>query len=344
MTSAPTEQQPRTDSPHPPRRGARVWAVRIAAAPELPVSIALLVLLFGFSIAFPDAFATMGNARNVVADSSTLVILAMAAMMVILTANIDLSIGSVVAFSEVVAVKTMVALGGGLGGVVGGLAAAVGCGLVWGCVNGFLVARIGLPPLIVTLATFGIALGAAQVVSRGNDLTGVPIALVRTLGNGMFIGIPAVAFIGLTVFAVTAWTLRRTRFGRYTYAIGSDRKAAERAGINARGHIFITYVMAGGAYGLVAFLNLARFGTTAIGGHLNDALNAITAVALGGTSLFGGIGTALGSLVGVLIPAVLQNGLVIADVQPYWQQIAVGVALLFAIYADHRRRARQRRN
>lgn len=137
--------------------------------------------------------------------------------------------------------------------------------------------------------------------------------------------------------------LRLTRFGRYTYAIGSDRSAAERAGINVRSHIAQTYMAAGAAYGLAAYMGVAEFSTTSVDGHANDALNAIAAVAIGGASLYGGVGTAIGSLIGVFIPAVLANGLVITRVQPFWQQIAVGFALLVAVYADQlRRRARAR--
>lgn len=324
-------------------RAARSPARRLLNAPELPVAGALLVLVLIFALLRPASFATMDNGRSVVADSSTLVIVAMVTMLVVITANIDLSIGSVIAFCEVVGVKAMVAVGGS--GVVTdliGLAATVGGGLAWGCLNGGLIARLNLPPLIATLATFGIALGAAQVISNGNDLTGVPAGL-QDFGIQTFIGVPLIAYVGVLVFALTAFTLRATRFGRHTYAIGSDRQAAERAGIRVRRHVFTVYALAGSAYGLVAFLNLTRFGTTAIGGHTADALNAVTAVALGGTSLFGGVGTALGSLIGVFIPAVLQNGLIIVDVQPYWQQIVVGTALLIAIYVDQRRRARRNR-
>lgn len=317
---------------------------RVLNAPELPVTIALVLLLLTFAVLRPEAFATSENVRSVITDSSALVVLAMVTMLIIVTANIDLSIGSIIAFCEVVGVKAMDAVGGGgLTAILVGLVATVGGGLAWGSFNGWLVARLNLQPLIATLATFGIALGAAQVISNGNDLTDVPAGLVEHFGTATLFSVPLIAYVGVLVFTVTAFTLRVTRFGRHTYAIGSDRQAAERAGIRVRRHIFTVYALAGAAYGLVAFMNLSRFGTTAIGGHTADALNAVTAVALGGTSLFGGIGTALGSLIGVFIPAVLQNGLIIADVQPYWQQIVVGAALLVAIYADQRRRARRNR-
>jgi ribose transport system permease protein len=317
--------------------------LRLLIVPEFGVGVGLAVLVLAFSVLEPSSFATLENLGNFVGDSSLLVILAMATTFVILTANLDLSIGSVVVFAEVVSVKAMIAAGGdGFSAAAVGLAVALGSGLAWGSVNGFLVARGQIPPFIVTLATLGMALGAAQLIADGNDIAQVPADLVIHVGVAKLAGVPVVALIAGVVFIAAAWTLRRTRFGRYTYAIGSDAVAAERAGIDVRRHLVKVYALAGVAYGLVAYLSLARFSTTSLGGHNGDALNAIAAVALGGTSLFGGVGTALGSLIGVFIPAVLQNGLVIASVQPYWQQIAVGVALLAALYADQVRRRSHR--
>ncbi|WP_462203954.1 ABC transporter permease, partial [Frankia sp. CcWB3] len=155
---------------------------------------------------------------------------------------------------------------------------------------------------------------------------------------GMLAGVPVMTVIAVAVIAITVWALACTRFGRYSYATGSDPVAGERAGINVRGHTMKIYVLAGLAYGLAAYLNVARFSTTTIGGHAPDALNAITGVALGGVSIFGGSGSAVGAAIGIFVPAVLQNGLVIVRVPPYWQQIAIAVALVGAVYADLVRR------
>jgi ribose transport system permease protein len=337
--SVPTETAPvelHEDAPSRLRR----WLL----APEAGVAVALLVLLVTFAALAPDRFATTENLRFLASDASVLVIVAMATTFVILTANLDLSIGSITAFCEVVAVKAMVAVGGG--GVwtcLTGLAVAILAGCGWGLFNGLLITRAGIPSFIVTLATLGIALGAALLLTDGNDLADVPSALVTDVGSGELARIPILVLVAALVFAIAALTLRRTRFGRHTYAIGSDEVAAHRAGIDVRSHLTRVYVLAGGTYGLAGFLSLSRFGTTSLGGHNNDALNAIAAVALGGASLFGGIGTAFGTLIGVFIPAVLENGLVINSVQPFWQQIGVGFALLAAVYGDQlRRRAQQR--
>jgi ribose transport system permease protein len=136
--------------------------------------------------------------------------------------------------------------------------------------------------------------------------------------------------------------LAQTRFGRYTYAVGSSAEGVRRAGVSVDAHLIKVYTLMGGLAGLAGFLNLARFGTTTIGGHTTDNLNVIAAVVIGGTSLFGGIGTILGTVFGVFIPAVLQNGFIIVGVQPFWQQVAVGIVLIAAVYLDQLRRARYR--
>jgi ribose transport system permease protein len=140
------------------------------------------------------------------------------------------------------------------------------------------------------------------------------------------------------VAAVFAVLLHATRFGRYTFAIGSNEEAARRAGIRVDRHLIKVYALMGMLSGLAGFLSLARFSTTTIGGHSTDNLQAIAAVVIGGTSLFGGVGTLLGTIFGVFIPAVLQNGFVIVGVQPFWQQVAVGAVLILAVYLDQLRR------
>jgi ribose transport system permease protein len=330
--------EPERVAADPPRSGAR----RALETPELGVGVGLLCIVLVFALLNPSEFPTWSNLSNLLADSSLLIVLAMATTFVLITANLDLSIGSVIAFSEVVAVKAMVLVGGDtLGTCLVGLGVALASGLGWGLVNGVMIARARIPPFIATLGTLGMALGGAQLIADGNDIARVPPSLVTNLGVAKVASVPVLAIVALGVFALAAWTLRSTRFGRHTYAIGSDRTASERAGIDVERHLIKVYAIAGAAYGLTAFLGLARFATTSIGGHNADALNAIAAVALGGTSLFGGVGTAVGSLIGVFVPGVLQNGLVISSVPPFWQPVAVGAALVLAVYADQFRRGRR---
>jgi ribose transport system permease protein len=320
---------------------------RLMAHPSSWILLILVAIVVAFSVLRPEQFASVTNLRNVAVDASVLLVLATGATFVIITAGIDLSVGSVLVFSGVVAAKAMESIGGdGWGVVLIGLAVCVGCGTGWGALNGFLIAKARIPALIVTLGTLGMALGLALVISGGVDVRGVPSTMVSDIGLGRVLGeIPVLVVVAAVVALVGGVVLAATRFGRHTYAIGSNPEAARRAGIAVDRHLIRIYALAGALAGLAGFLSLARFATTTISGHATDNLQAIAAVVLGGTSLFGGIGTILGTVVGVFIPAVLQNGFVITGVQPFWQQVAVGAVLILAVYLDQlRRRAQNRRS
>jgi ribose transport system permease protein len=290
-----------------------------------------------------DAFLDSANARNIATDAAVLLVLATGMTYVIITAGIDLSVGAVLVFSGVVSAKAMNAVGGDNWGVIFvGLGVALAGGLAWGLINGFLIAKAKIPAFVVTLGTLGMALGASLVITGGVDQREVPFKLITTIGTGRaFEQIPWLVVIAFAVAIVFGIILAATRFGRYTYAVGSNEEAARRAGIPVDRHLIKVYALAGTLAGLAGFLSLARFSTTTIGGHDTDNLAAIAAVVIGGTSLFGGIGTLLGSVFGVFIPAVLENGFVIVGVNPFWQEIAVGAVLIGAVYLDQLRRRSQ---
>jgi ribose transport system permease protein len=280
--------------------------------------------------------------RSVVQNVSILAILGIGMTYVIITSGIDLSIGSVLVFSGVIAAKAMVALGGdGWGTAVIGIVLSIICGIVWGLLNGFLIAKAKVPPLIVTLGTLGAALGLAQVITKGVDIREVPTVLQDTIGYGNLPGttIPLISFIALVFVVVFGVILHKTKFGLYTYAVGSNEESARRVGVKVDRHLITIYAISGGLAGVAGILSLAQYSTTAIAGQSNTNLNVIAAVVIGGTSLFGGLGTIFGTVVGLFIPAILQNGFVIVGVQPFWQQVAVGAVLVIAVYIDQRRRA-----
>jgi ribose transport system permease protein len=304
------------------------------------IGLILVGLIVVFSILSYTNFVSASNARNVATDAAVLLVVAVGMTFVIVTSGIDLSVGSVLVFAGVVAARAMNAVGGNSWGtILVGLVVALGCGLGWGAINGFLISKAKVPALIVTLGTFGMALGFALLITGGVDERSVPFKLVDTIGTGR-VGnqVPYLVIIAFAVAAVFAVLLHATRFGRYTFAIGSNEEAARRAGIRVDRHLIKVYALMGMLSGLAGFLSLARFSTTTIGGHSTDNLQAIAAVVIGGTSLFGGVGTLLGTIFGVFIPAVLQNGFVIVGVQPFWQQVAVGAVLILAVYLDQLRR------
>jgi ribose transport system permease protein len=321
------------------------WWERFVTGSSTWIGLILIGLILAFSALEYSSFVSSSNARNIATDAAVLLVLATGMTFVIVTAGIDLSDGAVLVFSGVVSVKAMNAVGGdNWGTIVTGLGAALAAGMAWGTVNGFLIAKARIPPLIVTLGTLGMSLGAALLITGGVDERDVPFKLVTTIGSGRLFGqVPYLVIIAVAVAVVFGIVLAATRFGRYTYAVGSNIEAARRAGIPVDRHLIKVYALAGTLSGLAGFLSTARFATTTIGGHDTDNLQAIAAVVIGGTSLFGGIGTMLGTVFGVFIPAVLQNGFVIVGVQPFWQQVAVGAVLIGAVYLDQLRRRSQHR-
>ena len=321
-----------------------LW-LRLIARQTAVVFFVLMVIFVVFAVLDPDAFFTLANIRNMLIDASILLLVAVGMTFVITTSGIDLSVGAVLVFSSVVSAKLMESIGGdSWGAALAGLGLALAAGLGWGIVNGVLVAKARIPPLIVTLGTLGMALGSALLISEGVNVRSVPLVMSVELGIGRLFGqIPYLVLIALAVTIAAGVALGLLRFGRYTLAIGSNEEAARRAGIDVGGHLIKVYALAGLLAGLAGWLSLARFSTTQIGGYDTLNLQAIAAVVIGGTSLFGGIGTIFGTTVGVFIPIVLQSGFVILRVQPFWQQVAVGAVLIAAVYVDQlRRRARQR--
>ena len=323
---------------------------RLAGVSTFWIALVLVALCVLFSVLRPDAFPTLFTLQTLLIEASVLLVLAVGMTFVIITAGIDLSVGSVLVFSGVVAATLMEALTGGdasdagLGVVLLGLLGALAGGGAWGLINGLLVARARIPPLIVTLGSFGAALGAAQLITDGVDVRTVPRVLRDGLGFGQTAQVPHMVALAAVVTLAGAWLLHTTRFGRRTFAVGSNAEAARRAGIPVQGHLVRVYTGVGLLSGLAGFMSLAYFGTTTISGHSTDNLNAIAAVVLGGTSLFGGVGSVFGTVIGVFIPAVLSKGFVIVGVQQFWQPVAISAVLVAAVWFDQmRRRSRDRR-
>jgi ribose transport system permease protein len=306
----------------------------------------LIALFLIFTIASPSDFLTRFNMLSLLTASAVLLILATGQTFVLITAGVDLSVGSVLVFSGVVAAKTMVAFGGATAswtGVILGIAVGIVSGLAWGLINGALAAWAKIPPLIVTLGTLGAALGLAEVISGGNDIFSIPTHLVNAFGDGNIAGIPVFVWIAAVITITAGVMLNLMRFGRHTLAIGSSQEAAVRAGINVRVHLLKVYAYQGALAGLAGILSLARFSNTTISGHATDNLAAITAVVVGGTSLFGGFGTIFGTVIGAFIPVILLNGLTIININSFWQQVVVGAILVVAVWVDQRRRQRTSR-
>ncbi|WP_250906378.1 ABC transporter permease [Nonomuraea sp. NEAU-A123] len=310
--------------------------VRLRDRQVVWIAAVLALLLLTFSVLRPGSFATSFNLLNLVSDAAILLLLATGMTYVIITAGIDLSVGGVLVFSAVAATKIMETTGS----LLLGAASAVLTGLAWGLLNGVLVAKGRIPALIVTLGTLGMSLGGALLLTGGVDLR-APGDLNLGLGLARWLGVPQIAWICAAITAVLALALARTRFGRHTYAIGSNAEAARRGGVAVNRHLIRVYGLAGLLAGLAGYLSLAKYGITGVSAHSTDNLQAIAAVVIGGTSLFGGVGTVVGTVIGVFIPVVLQNGFQILGVRPFWQQVVVGAVLVAAVYVDQWQRGRR---
>jgi ribose transport system permease protein len=320
------------------------------------IFVILAGLVIAFSIVEGTAFLSAENFVTIAEDASELLLLAVGVTFVIITAGIDLSVGSILVLSSVIAAQTMVALSGTPEqvrnyqfpnqevGIPVGIAAGLLVGLACGFINGLLVTKLKLTPFIATLGTLGVFLGTAQILSGGTNVPYVPTAVQSEIGTRDLLGfLPVPIAIGLVVVIVAILALHLTQFGRYTYAIGSNAEAARRVGINVDRHLLKVYTLSGFLAGLAGIIDVARFNTASVGAHTLDNLAAISAAVIGGTSLFGGIGTIVGTLVGTFIPAVLRNGFIIGGVQAFWQEVAIGIVLLLAVFIDQRRRSAEER-
>jgi ribose transport system permease protein len=308
---------------------------------DLWIGGVLLALIVAFSIDSPY-FLTRANWLNTSSTGTEVLLLAVGETFVICSGGIDLSVGAVLGFAGTAGAWVMATAfpgvtGSAVGPVVLGFAAAVAAGSAFGVLNGFLVAWAGVPPFVVTLGTLGIATGFGYLLNNGQEISAIP-ASVATFGNknlGGWVPVPV-----LITAVITIWCgllLAKTRFGAYTLSIGDSREAAVRAGINDRRYLLEIYTLSGLLAGVASVLVMARLGAGSPVSGATDNLNAIAAVVIGGASLFGGRGTIIGSVIGTGIIAVLLTGLVLVNVPPFWQEVAVGAILIAAVYIDRLR-------
>ncbi|HTW25608.1 MAG TPA: ABC transporter permease [Acetobacteraceae bacterium] len=301
----------------------------------------LILLLIGFEvwarIAYGASFVFSAfNLRSIAVFAVAPVLLGLGQTLVIIAGGIDLSVGFTMGFAAVIAAH-VANIGGAAAGNAAGLllaiVAALLASLIPGAVNGWLIARLRIPPFIGTLGMFGVARGIAYLAAGG---TTVPVsnAWLNWLGNGQIAGFPVVVLITLAVVIAMHYVLSQTRFGQYTYAIGGNRQAAVRAGVNVRRVTVLLYILSALCAGVDGILYTGRFSAGAPQAGEPLLLDSIAAVVIGGASLFGGSGTIIGTIIGALIIAVIQYGLVFVDVEPFWQFVAVGVVIIISVLVD----------
>jgi ribose transport system permease protein len=348
--------QEQTSTPRLPLRTVIAQNARKLYFNSLWTLLVLLGLMAIFTIREGTKFFDPTNFRNIALDVSQLMLLAVGMTFVIITAGIDLSVSSVLVFSAIVGAKVMSNLSGSSEevrqyvfphenvGIPIGLTVAVVCGLGWGLINGLIITKMKLPPFLVTLGTLSASLGFAEIISKGASVTYVPIDVQTWIGaRRVFNYLPILVIVTSVIVVIAFVVLTYTRFGRYTFAIGSNAAAARRAGVNVDRHLIKVYALSGTLAGLAGAMDIARFINPGVSTHSTDNLRAVSAVVIGGTSLFGGMGSIVGTVIGTFIPAVLSNGLVIGGIQPFWQDVLIGVILIVAVYIDQRRRRAEER-
>lgn len=287
------------------------------------------------------AFFASQSARFLTPDNFSLIaqqvmvvgVLAIGQTLIILTAGIDLSCGMLMALGSVL--MTTMATRHGVS-PVSAIVLGLGATTLAGIVNGLLVTRIKLPPFIVTLGTMNIAFALTQILSRSQSVTEVP-PLLTALGNTVQVGGTRIAFGSLAMvllYGAAWWLLRETAGGRHLYAVGNNREAARLSGINTERVLLSVYAMAGLLYGVASLLAVARTGVGDPQAGQTENLDTVTAVVLGGTSLFGGRGVILGSLIGALIVGVFRNGLTLMGVPSVYQILVTGVLVILAVATD----------
>jgi ribose transport system permease protein len=325
----------------PPVRHS-AWLAWIAAARAW---LFLGLLIVGFELwsqlSFQATFiGNLFNIRSILVAAVAPFLLAIGQTFVIISGGIDLSVGFTMGFAAVIVSHAVNQLTPEIGNVPAtcvAIAIAVAASFIPGVVNGLLIARLRVPPFIGTLGMYGVARGVAYLLAGG---TTVPVdnpALIY-LGNGDIGGFPVVVLLTAIAMLVLHYLLSQTRFGQYVYAIGGNRAASVRAGINVSGTTIWIYILSAICAAISGILYAGRFSAGAAQAGEPLLLDSIAAVVIGGASLFGGSGTIIGTLIGALIVAVIQYGLVFINVEPFWQFVAVGVVIIISVLVDQAQR------
>jgi len=298
---------------------------------QVLVFIVIIVLWIYLSIASPYFF-TMHNIRNIFAQDAIVGVLGIGELFTIITAGIDLSMGTVAELTNIIVTLAILANIPIPLAIILSVGVAIGFGLI----NGVLIYEFNMPPFIVTLGTMSVADGAALILSGGTNISGLPISF-SNFGTGNFWGLPNLFWILIATVVVGEIILRYTKFGRYVYAIGSNVEAARLSGVNVRRTIYLVYVFSGFLAGVAGIMITVRLwmGDPTSGANLN--LDAIAAAAIGGASLFGAQGTSIGAFLGSIVMATILNGTVLININTFWQEIITGLLIIATVALDQMR-------
>jgi ribose transport system permease protein len=299
----------------------------------LLIVLAIEIVVFTSQSEF---FFDAENLKNIGRAMTIVGIAAIGQTVVIIAGGFDLSVGSVMAAAGILSAY-LINQGAEFGVAI---AAALGLGCVIGLANGAVVAYLRINPLITTLATLAIVRGLAFVITEGKAQV-ISNQTYLDVGTNEFLGIPIVVLLLAALFLLVGFSIPRTRFGRYMYAIGSNARAARLSGVPVSRWRLVFFGVSGTLAAVAGCVTVSRTGTAEPAANLGAELDVITAVILGGTSLAGGRGRLVGTFLGLLVIAVLNNGLILLSVPSYWQQVVKGAVLLIAVSWDELRRTRR---
>src|SRR5829696_1813464 len=315
-------------------RGGSALRERLSGAiSQLAAAGALIVVFIFLSFASP-VFLSADNLFNIGSQTAVTAVIAIGMTLVIITAGIDLSVGSVAALSGVLGVMMMANSGLPVPvAILGGTLVGAICGIV----NGLLVSVAGLNPFIATLGMLTVARGLTYIFTNAVAVFGAPSSF-RLLGQGVIgpIPIPVIVLVAIAGYIV----LSRTRLGRYAYAMGSNLEAARLSGIPIRRYLTSVYVISGALAGFGGMIAASRVNSGQPNFGIGLELDVIAAAVIGGASLFGGQGTVVGTLIGAFLIALIRNGAVLLDVNTFYQQVIIGVVIWLAVFWDQYRRRR----
>ncbi len=290
------------------------------------VALAVVSVAIGLSSPY---FFTMSNWANILRQTSVLAIAATGMTFVIVTSGIDLSIGSVLAFASVILGSIML----GLGSSTIAIALCLLSGIALGLLNGVLISLFRLPPFIVTLGMMSVARGGAMVYSGGMSYSITQNAF-RQISDGSILGIPTPGILIIVIAVMAHIILTKTKLGYYVFAVGGNEEASRLSGINVQNIKLFVYGLSGLTAAIGAVVTAAQLGSAQpISGNLLE-LDAIAACVIGGTSLSGGTGRILGAVIGAFIMTIIENGLNLLNVNPFWEQVVIGCAVIIAVSID----------
>lgn len=317
-------------------------SARRAARTQFLVGLTLLALLLGMwlalSLYIPEKFAQTNNMVNLLRQGAMTAILAVGQTFVIITGGIDLSVGAVVGFVSMVVAWLLA----NDVPIVFAILISLGIGVAIGAFHGFGIVQLGLPPFIMTLATLTSLRGLGQLLSKGTSIA-ITNSTYKSFSTGDFLGIPYLFWMVIVVAIPSYIFLQHTRWGRYLFAVGSNAEAARLSGVNTKRMIYVAYILSSTIAALVGLLLASRIGI----GNSTQAegweLQAIASSVIGGTSLFGAVGSVHGPVLGAFILATINNGANLLGLDSAWQKILTGVLIVVIVFTDQVRRRRSSR-